>query len=293
MMLLRATIAAAIAALWLIPGHAQTPVNEACLTPAAIDDADVAAHATELAAASLCLSVRTVEENGIAWTFVIVANREVEGPLWYVPHDEEDEGFSGGVYAVLRYGGTMVAVENRERRLVAGVDPNRIFAVDPAAAAVCGSVPAPLYVGAIMDHRSPDYPVIGLHSNWDGYVEAGGLGTISVRRPDDKMIPFPSTLGTGRMADEDTIVMLVGAASPAGDPAADAAVAWFNSRGAHVIYRHVTEANNQCTLADYLTLKRIAPYVNLEVEHGDFTTQPELIDRVMSFISSSAYFSLN
>jgi hypothetical protein len=98
------------------------------------------------------------------------------------------------------------------------------------------------------------------------------------------MIPFPSTIATGRLADEDTIVMLVSRTLPEENAAGRAAIAWFNDRGVHVIYRHVTPENNGCTLADYLTLDALAPYVSIEVEHGDPDTADTLVDIVVDYL---------
>ena len=275
-------------ALWPHPAFAGA---DDCLAPERVVDADVTRNATALANPALCLEVHRVEENGVDWRLTVVRNRDRPGPLWAVPHDEEDVAFTNGVYAVQHYGGVMVAIENNERRLADGLDPNQIFATTAAAAAVCpgARAPAPKYVAAFLDEWSRGFPVVGLHTNWDGYAGAGGLGTISVRRADDKMIPFASTVGAGRLADEDTITMLVGTRAPNERDAARRAIGWFNDRGAHVIYRHVSEANNGCTLADYLTLNRLGPYFNLEVEHGDSDTQARLIDLLVEFLASPEY----
>jgi hypothetical protein len=221
----------------------------------------------------------------------VIRNLELPGPLWAVPHDDEDAAFATGVYALRRYGGVMVALENGERRLVGNVDPNQIYATTQLEADVCpgASAPAPLYVGAYLDEWDRAFPAIGLHSNLDGYLEGGGRGNISIRRPDEKMIPFPSPIAAGRLADEDTLAMLVSLRPPAENPAGRGAVSWFNERGVHVLYRYVTPENNECTLADYLTLNRLGPYVTLEVEHGDANTEAALLDVLMRFFASPAY----
>ncbi|HUV32227.1 MAG TPA: hypothetical protein VMW31_01545, partial [Devosiaceae bacterium] len=213
----------------------------------------------------------------------VIRNLERPGPVWAVPHDEENEGFWGGVYGLRRYGGVLVAVENAERRLNDGQDPNQIFAITARAVQVCpgARAPVPDYVAAFLKDWDTRVPVVGLHSNWDGFLEAGGLGSISVRRSDPKMIPFASPVAEGRLADEDTVVMLVGSSPPDDDTPA---LKWMNEHGVHVIYRHTTEDNNGCTLADYLTLNRLGDYYNLEVERGDPQTQPVLIDLLMTYL---------
>ena len=285
-----AGVLAAAALLYADSVGAQTRAA-GCLDPATHDDADVLRLAAALADPALCIGEVRVTENGRDWRLIVIANTATPGPLWAVPHDDEDAGFTTAVAAVLRYGGTIVAVENGGARLVGGQDPNLAFAADAAAAGVCpgARAVAPAYVAAFLAPWDRRFPVIGLHSNWDGHLAGGGLGAISVRRADAKMIPFPSAVATGRFADEDTIAMLVSARLPAANAAGQATVRLLNEAGVHVIYRHVTPANNECTLADYLTLNRLGPYINLEVEHGDAATQAVLVDRLMLFLAAFPY----
>ena len=262
-----------------------------CIRPEASDDIDVRANSGTIADPELCLTNLILSENGADWRMSIIRNTGLPGPLWFVPHDEEDVAFTAAVYAVERYGGVVVAVENNGRRLVDGRDPNRIFATTPFAVDACDGAraPTPLYTSAILQEWDRSFPIIGLHNNWDGFVEGGGAGTISVLRQDDKMIPFASPDAVGRFADEDTIVMLVSTRPPADDDDGRRTIDWFNTLGVHVIYRYVTPGNNGCTIADYLTLNQLGPYFNLEVEHGDQATQPLLIDRLMEFLDSTSY----
>lgn len=265
--------------------------EDSCLDPSSIEDADFARHTAELSNPVLCITEQRFDENDRSWHLIVIRNTELSGPLWAVPHDEEDVAFSSAIDAVLRHGGVVVSIENDENRTVGGIDPNHVFALTDEAATICETIgaPAPLYVEAFLAPWDRTFPVIGLHSNWDGFADEGGLGTISVRRLDDKMIPFASPIAAGRFADEDTIAMLVGETPPAQSEPGQAAIDWFNSNGVHVIYRLVSNENNGCTLADFLTLNRLGPYFNLEVEHGDFETQLLLIDRLMAFLASDAY----
>ena len=116
------------------PGQAQA---DSCLSAGAILDADVVRHADQLSDPALCLMTRTVSVNDVAWRLTIVRNADRPGPLWAVPHDEEDVAFATGVYAVREYGGVMIAIENDERRMVGDLDPNHIFATTQSEAALC------------------------------------------------------------------------------------------------------------------------------------------------------------
>ncbi len=271
-----------------VPAPAQQPAG-ACRATEEFSDLDISLNSAALASAQLCLEQRTFAENGRDWGLTLVRNIFRQGPLWVVPHDDEDAGFLAGLYAVEHYGGALVAVETGEQRLNEGVDPNQIFALTPQAAEICpgAAEPAPHYVAAILAERNPAFPVVGLHSNWDGYLEAGGLGSISVLRQDSKMIPFPSASANGRFADEDTVVMLVGTGALERNTQTQAARDWFNAHGAHVIYRLVSADNNECTLADFLALSGVAPYYNLEVEHADAATLVSLTDLLMAFQEES------
>lgn len=281
-------LALAAALVWRPPSSlAQGPD---CLDPVMIDDIDVTRAAADLADPVLCLSIADVSSAGVVWRLVVIRNLAEPGPLWAVPHDEENAAFAAGVYAVLRYGGIMVAVENDERRNVEGLDPNHVFAADGAQLSRCDIDEPPVeFIDAFLGFWDRSYPVVGLHSNWDGFAEAGGRGTISVNRQDEKMIPFPSPVAVGRFADEDTIAMLVSTIPPLENASGRAAIDWFNRRGVHVVYRHVTDANNDCTLADFLTLNRLGDYVNLEVEHGDVDTQKAMVDLLIEFFATGPF----
>jgi hypothetical protein len=261
-----------------------------CIAPELTGDLDVVRLADGLLGPDLCIQARAAAASGVALRLTVVRNMQRSGPMWFVPHDEEDAAFVAGVNAVQRYGGTMVAIENGEERLIGQFDPNRIFAATPEAAAQCGvAEPPAAIIDALLNEWDRAYPIVGLHNNWDGFAEAGGKGTISVRRDDAQMIPFPSEVATGRFADEDTVAMLVSLRPPDDNAAGQVAIGWFNDHGVHVIYRYLTDANNGCTLADYLAITGTGPYFNLETEAGDAATQIVLVDRLMAFVASAAY----
>ena len=55
------------------------------------------------------------------WRLYRIDNqRKPHGPLWFVPHDNENAAFQAAVYAVRAYGGQVIAVE--EARSIAGPD---------------------------------------------------------------------------------------------------------------------------------------------------------------------------
>ncbi|MCC6982621.1 MAG: hypothetical protein IT535_05075 [Bauldia sp.] len=262
----------------------------ACVAPASIADADIAANAAALAAPNLCLSEQRFEENGVNWHLVTIRNTTRSGPLWVVPHDDEDAAFAASLHAVTAHGGAIVAVEAGEDRFVGAVDPNRTFRPAGAAPAACPSAPGgfPRYARAVLAPWNRSFPVIGMHSNADGFGEGRGAGTISIRRADARSQPFAAN-GSGRLGDEDTLVMIASMAPPEDNPPGMAEIGWFNARGVNVLYNRVAAEIVECTLADYLTLDGIGPYLGIEVEDGDTATARLLADLLMEFIDSSAY----
>lgn len=261
-----------------------------CVAPASVADADLSANRAALADAALCVNEQRFEENGVAWHLVTIRNTARSGPLWVVPHDDEDAAFAASLYALERYGGTLVAVEADEEREVGGIDPNRTFRPSRAGSASCPAAPAgfPRYARAVLAGWNRSFPVIGMHSNANGFGEGRGAGTISIRRADAGSQPFAAR-GTGRLADEDTLVMIASAAAAEDNPRGLAEIAWFNARGVNVLYNRVGAGIVECTLADYVTLDRIGAYLGIEVEDGDTRTAEALADLLMEFIDSRAY----
>lgn len=150
------------------------------------------------------------------WRLWRIANtRRSRGPLWFVPHDNENAGFEAALAAVKRYGGVIIAVDSgvgvgedgeRLNQAVAygrPVDPNRNF--DTA---------LPGYADRILRNLSPGMPVIALHTNMKGFDTAEsrcnrsdvpGGGVISIRYCDDTLTPSPSVRRAWPWDDDDTV----------------------------------------------------------------------------------------
>ena len=93
---------------------AAADVRGECMTAAAIAawrDPDFARNRTALQDGALCVQIVSFVEAGLKWTLEVIAHRKRAGPLWAVPHDNENAAFNTAVYAVRRYGGVIVAVE--------------------------------------------------------------------------------------------------------------------------------------------------------------------------------------
>jgi hypothetical protein len=126
-------------------------------------------------------------ENGFNWHLIRFTNSaKPDGPLWVVPHDDENAAFESMIDALRLYGGTGIAVNSgpgSERRQAGhgrcGVqakttpscDPNRNF-----------SDYSRLFTAAILDQISLGQPVIALHTNSPGFDGdgQGGRGDITI-----------------------------------------------------------------------------------------------------------------
>ena len=133
------------------------------------------------------ISERRFVENGFAWHLIRFASKErAKGPLWIVPHDDENAGFDAMIAALKTHGGVGIAVNSGSGSLrqqsgngVCGVksdmvtlcDPNRNF-----------DQRTPLFTSAFLSERVIGWPVIALHTNSHRFSGDGqsGRGEITV-----------------------------------------------------------------------------------------------------------------
>jgi hypothetical protein len=126
-------------------------------------------------------------ENGFAWHLIRYANAaKPVGPLWMVPHDDENAAFDAMIAAVRQYGGTGIAVNSGPGSLrrqagngrcgiraviVTSCDPNRNF-----------DASTPLFTAAFLDQRGDAQPVLALHTNSPGFSGDGhgGRGEVTI-----------------------------------------------------------------------------------------------------------------
>lgn len=184
--------------------------------PLSVQDDDFARHRDP--AAWKGLSVHRIEfrEERADWRLWRIDNaRRRRGPLWFVPHDNENAGFEAALAAVRRYGGTIIAVDaglapesdgermNQAVRYGRPVDPNRNF--DSA---------LPGYAEAILGWHGHGMPIIALHTNAKGFdpsdsrcnrSDPSGSGVISIRYCDDTLIPSASQGRAWPFDDDDTV----------------------------------------------------------------------------------------
>lgn len=145
-----------------------------------VADDDLSRHAIEPDYLNgLTVSLLRFSENGFDWQLIRFTNTEHPvGPLWVVPHDDENAAFEAAIAAVKSHGGIAIMVNsgrgsNRMQAgygtcggrpaLVSRCDPNRNFS--PA---------TPLFTGAFLDQLPVGQPIIALHTNAPGFGKGQG-----------------------------------------------------------------------------------------------------------------------
>lgn len=278
---------------------AQTPGN-VCLAPEQLfdEDGDVARNRAALASPDLCLRLEVFREGALQWVLQIIQNKKrPHGPLWAVPHDDEDVAFDSAVSAVLRYGGTVVAVErnhDRYNRPLAGKkkqDPNRNFDIGQGSKCRFQLSRSPNFTRRFLKWLPKGQPIIALHTNKAGYDivpetdEDKSKGNVSIgieRKPDSHITEYPAPRPIRSRSPDDTLIYVASRRPPGANRPLTDFVAALNRNGIHVLYEHVED--NDCSLSNYAVSKDI-PYANLEVVDDDDTgAQLRMIEIVMKLI---------
>ncbi|WP_226580799.1 hypothetical protein [Acuticoccus sediminis] len=273
----RAALKAAAAS--AAPGAAAVATPSGCDDAGSDADPDVRRNRGAIARAGLCVGRVRLTEGAITWTFVSVENRNhPDGPVWYLPHDNEAEAFDAAVYAVARYGGRMVAVAGDETRFYRGIDPNRYFATTDADARPCRIRRAtPTYTAFVMGLFVGRPHIFSAHNNTNG-------GGITARVWTDKEKGYP--ISSGRFGDPDDLIYIAGPRPIADDRDATAIRQKLNEAGLSVVHEHVTRKNSDCSFSNHVVLNDGRPYFNVEAEHGS-TVQREMVDRLLETLGYS------
>jgi hypothetical protein len=269
-----------------IPPPAEAPSTIACAPALGLIDSDNdLARVDPVLLSDLCVSVAQVNDVGRTWTIQRFQSGR-PGPLWIVPHDDENSAFTSGVAALRRHGGVVVAVDNNGARTNESVDPNRIF----GSAARChgdGSGPvAALFTQEVLRYRFAGEPIIALHTNLRGYEGDGayGEGNTSILIGGRHRTPFPAaTPYPDSLSPSDTLVFVAGA-TPSPDDATAQLIAQLNGAGVNVMYEHVAPRWTDCSLSNFALLANLAVYINIETVEGDLGTHSRLIDDVMRIL---------
>lgn len=256
----------ALTGIWQGDGIRSAPVD-----PLTLADDDFARHRDPATWRGLAVTRIEFQEERGSWRLFRIANTaKPRGPLWFVPHDNENAGFEAALAGVRKHGGVIIAVdsgitEDGKRRNAAvdrgrPIDPNRNFRDG-----------YPRYANTILaDYARGASPIIALHTNSPGFDTAAshcnqsdrpGRGEVSIRFCDDVMQPHPSQSRAWPFDDDDSLAYVAwrSGASPWS--------AWCGRALATADFSVVFErvAVSDGSLSNY-TLLRGMPYVNFETQ---------------------------
>lgn len=232
------------------------------------------------------------EERG-KWRLYRIVNRSrPTGPLWFVPHDNENAGFEAALAGVKAYGGVVIAVdsgvaEDRDgvRRNAAvefgrPIDPNRNFRDG-----------YPRYAAKVLaDYARGARPIIALHTNAPGFDPAGsrchrddspGRGQVSIRFCDDVMQPQASQARDWPFDDDDTLAYVAYRASAA--PASAFCGKALGLADFNVVFERVMVSDG--SLSNYALLHGL-DYINFETQErgSDPAALKQSRDRLLGMI---------
>lgn len=221
-------------------------------------------------------------ENGFDWHLLRFTNAaKPDGPLWVVPHDDENAAFDAMIAGLRTYGGIAIAINTGRassrrqagqglcgvhRTVTSACDPNRNF-----------DARAPLFTSAFLDAWKPGRPIIALHSNGNGFGGdgVGGRGNITLldirayaaRRGKLRRDGHYGNKSVATLNDPDIFAILPYRARSGISNAETACRGSLNSRGVNVWHERVGKSDG--SLSNYIARNRpeIA-YVNFEAERG-------------------------
>lgn len=225
----------------------------------------------------LCAGTRRFTDAGTGWAVMIVRSGR-PGPLWVLPHDDEDAALVTAAAVQARYGGTVVAVETGGERLNGGIDPNRAFS--DRSRACPGGPASPRWTRTVLAERDRRFPIVALHTNRPGTAARGGAGTISIHAVPEGARAFLPPPGVAPVGGEDDLVILA-STDPSGDRRLRRDVAALTAAGVPVIVETVDRQDLDCSLSNHAALAGLRPYYNVEVRDGASALQTWIVSIVM------------
>jgi len=233
--------------------------------------------------APVCLRTETISDQGERWTVQTIGSTE-PGPLWILPHDDENAALVTAAASQARYGGTIVAIDTGGRRLNGRIDPNRAFGRAGERCPTGGA--APRWTAAVLRERHRGYPVVALHTNRPGIASRGGAGTISIAAVPDDAEAFRPPAGVTPLGGDDDLV-IVAARNPARDRRLTSDVRRLNAAGINVMVETVGRGRTDCSLSHYAASNGIGPYYNVEVRDGNAALQTRMVAILMGIAGVS------
>ena len=244
-------------------------------------DRDVQKYADVIVGNGLCYTVKTIEEHGNRWNFQTFSNTgHPDGPVWYLPHDNENTAFRAALYAVTTYGGKFLTLHTKEKRNLNVIDPNRNFGLTKKEVAACKSIsgrPTPKYTGEVMRAFKGRATILTMHNNTNG-------GTVSAAHSDDKNTGMPAAKNSRRISgDMDDFIYVTGTKPLSRDPRVKEDIVALRRAGVNVVHEFVTLRNTDCSLSNHAALNQ-KRYFNIEAQHGHLEAQIKMINALMKHL---------
>jgi hypothetical protein len=263
-----------------LPANGSDDRSRQCLSPTAVadPDRDFRRNLAALTAPGMCITQTRFQERRRPWIVQTVDSGRA-GPVWVVPHDDEDVAFDNAVFGLATYGGALFTVETGGKRNQDGIDPNRNFSDAKASCAQLGDAASPLFTGAFAKLIEPGRKVIALHNNTGGKVDTTGLGHISIKTVPKEMRKRLAKNQDGPLAGPDALVLLA-AVEPVGAEV-DRRMVELRGKGVNTVLEQVRRGQGDCSLADYVVLDGRADYFNVTVDANEADKQRRIIDVLM------------
>lgn len=299
-----ALLAPALAGLVLLAAARPATAIER-VDPLTVVDDDFARHRDPAEWRGLTVERIEFREERARWRLFRIADRSrPRGPLWFVPHDNENAGFEAALKAIRRYGGTIVAVDagvapgHDGERLNAAVDegppidPNRNFHDG-----------LPIYPSQVLASLNRGaWPIIALHTNARGFEiaksrcphpgDTPGSGIISIRYCDATLTPSPSRSQAYPFDDDDTVAFATHLATR--PPLAAFCAPQMTGADFNTVFERVIDSDG--SLSNYAVTHRLA-YLNFETQERGLDPQQLaaardrltwMIDRAMALCAGPA-----
>ncbi|MDF1777342.1 MAG: hypothetical protein P1V13_15005 [Rhizobiaceae bacterium] len=245
-------------------------------------DPDIRENGQQIIDHAICYTVHTVRDNGTIWVFQSLKNRKLpDGPVWFLPHDNESTAFTAAIYAIGRYGGRIISIQNNEDRYLGRIDPNRNFGETAKEIANCRrlkGVPAPEFSRFVYHYFSNEPIILAMHNNSDG-------GGVSVNIKNTKVQGLMATDNT-ISRDPDDLVYVAGSAEQFASREMQDRIKKLRASGLNLVLEKVDVRNNDCSFSNYAVLRK-REYYNIDVQHNHLETQKKMIDALMANISDN------
>ncbi len=251
----------------LLAAYDPGPIVTTRVDPLAIDHNDFVRHRSIGTWRGLSVTRIDFTEERATWRLYRITDpKRPRGPLWFVPHDDENAGFEAALVAIRKHGGTILLVDGDGRRrngqvaFGRSIDPNRNFHDG-----------LPRYPAQVLSAiNAGAWPIIALHTNAPGYEgdrstcgdgggKTDGEGVISIRFCNAVLVPSASQGRRYPFDDDDTVAFATWTAtqSPSAAYCRDAMVGadW------NVVQERVV--NSDGSLSNYAVLHGL-DYLNFE-----------------------------